>query len=399
MDEFTLRVTESRNFFEFAYSPEFQSKVSSSPTIFSQRCTRCLLNEKAARILDSGICQICSVYENSSQHASNEIEITRQKKELHELLLKAQGAGESAYDILLMYSGGKDSAYLLDQLRLLYPRLRILAFFVESGFASEVAHQNIKYTFNKVDVSFEMSRPHFSLFRDLFRHCLINFGTRGGYETIDRADGDCLFDVAKNYASRNKIPLILSGLSRVQCEDILGIDSYEMPIERSSKKRTHIAGFALSDIYDTPDYRYWWSGAKNGEFSPRLIFPFFCWDYNEDLVRKIVADKELLPVGLVDPIVTNHRVIPLILALDYLRVRYCTFEPEFSKLVREGKAVREQWLPIFQGLEYLAPRGEFMPESIRSILAELDLSAESLQLPLMNTEFIGNEQSLEAVGA
>jgi hypothetical protein len=374
IDDLELRIKESSDFFSFAFGTGLNEAKKNH--IFTKRCSKCLLNELYTNIDSSGLCNHCK--QEIPQNSFNNKEL---KEQLHNILQNYQGKGVNNYDAIVMYSGGKDSAYLLSELQSRYPKLRLLALFIDSGFASKVAHKNIDYTFSKVDVTYNCVRPKKSLFQDLFRYCLLNFNQYGGYETVDRSDGDCLFDIAKNFAYRNKIPLILSGLSKVQCEDILGLNSFEIPEESLRQKRLTIAKYNLSDIYNFVDYNYWWDGS-NKDFIPRVIFPFYSWDYDEDKIRSFVKEKKLLPEQLVDPIVTNHTVIPIILALDYLKLGYCTFEPEFSKLVRDGLADRNQWLPVFEALEYLAPKGLFMPESIRKTLAQLELTCTNIGLPI-----------------
>lgn len=381
-----IRTRESQAFLQFAmnhFSPATSSTLAAD---LQKRCRICLLNESASTLLD-GLCAPCREQKSQFTPEIDEDQRREMCRELDELIMAAAGTGTEGYDALLMYSGGKDSAYLLDELRRRFPGLRLLALMVESGFASEVALENIRYTFTRVDVSNAVVTPHVSLFSDLFRHCLVNFERRGGYETIDRADGDLLFDVGKNFAARLGIPLVIAGLSRAQCEDILMLDSYEIPRARLEEKRVDIAGFSLTDIYAAPDYRYWWDGTNPPRnLIPRVIFPFFAWDYDEQRVRDTVAERGLLPQTQVDPIVTNHKLIPVILALDYLRLGYCTFEPEFSKMVRRGAATRATWLPVFQALEYLVPRGEFMPESLTGALLQLGLTPHDLSMPISGND-------------
>ena len=62
--------------------------------------------------------------------------------ELHELLASYQGKGLNGYDALVMFSGGKDSCYLMHRLKTEYPNLRPLAMLVDNSFLSKVAVMN-----------------------------------------------------------------------------------------------------------------------------------------------------------------------------------------------------------------------------------------------------------------
>jgi hypothetical protein len=64
-----------------------------------------------------------------------------------------------------------------------------------------------------------------------------------------------------------------------------------------------------------------------------------------------------------------------------MNFRYTSYEHEFSQLIREGKTERNNWLALFEAVEYLAQRGELMPNCIADTLARLGLRHEDLKLP------------------
>ena len=67
---------------------------------------------------------------------------------------------------------------------------------------------------------------------------------------------------------------------------------------------------------------------------------------------------------LTAPLATNNDTIPVMLAVDVNVMGYSGFEPEFADLVRTGRAAREFWLPLFESLEYLGKRGQFLPRCV-----------------------------------
>jgi hypothetical protein len=102
------------------------------------------------------------------------------------------------------------------------------------------------------------------------------------------------------------------------------------------------------------------------------------WPYDEEFIRTQVVNLGLIPAGQDNPLATNNDLIPVMLALDISRLGYSAFEPEFAELVRAKKADRHLWLAMFQSLEYLVPRGEFMPRSIADTLTRLGLTPSTL---------------------
>jgi hypothetical protein len=107
--------------------------------------------------------------------------------------------------------------------------------------------------------------------------------------------------------------------------------------------------------------------------APHLVFPLAVWRTNEQEIRRIVRSADLLPKGSDSPIVSNNVLIMTMSAVDVMNLGYCSFEPEFAQLVREGKTDRSTWLHIFELLEFATRMGAFDRE-ITQTLARLDLS-------------------------
>lgn len=138
------RILESNEFMEYAQTkfPEIRKQGMTLPII---RCDICIASSLFANIKD-GLCELCRTQQSleiergKSKGVVNEDEAA----ELHDILERGCGRGEQLYDALVMFSGGKDSTYLVHKLRSEYPGLRILAVTVDSGFASSAALQNAR---------------------------------------------------------------------------------------------------------------------------------------------------------------------------------------------------------------------------------------------------------------
>jgi hypothetical protein len=312
----------------------------------SKRCRRCILSEVAVP-LNKGLCEECAKKAVFSDQeiieASGEI-----KKQFHERMMDYCNI-DIPYHALLLLSGGKDSAYILSRIKTEYPDLKIICAFVNNGFSSPVAISNAVYVAEKFQTDLLIVNSYVDEFLKTFRKAFLNLDGRGSYGVVDRADGDLIFEVGQNIARNMKIPMIIGGLSWVQLEKIFGVDGFELKQE-------------------TP-----------------VIHPLAVWRSNEQEVRSEVRKQELLPPGNDNPIVTNNTLILTMCALDVKNSGYCSFEPEFAQLVREGKTDRKTWLHNFELLEFATRKG-FLDKEIKNSLARLNLALEDVVKTPKKTE-------------
>jgi len=196
-------------------------------------------------------------------------------------------------------------------------------------------------------------------------------------------DGDLTFDIGRNFAAKLKAPLLISGLSPEQVERILGFNDFESPPGIESQAREQSANFSLHELYDAEERdRYWWNPNRwPATERPRVLHPFHAWEYDEEFILHEVVRLGLVNPGQDNPLITNNDTIPVMLALDCVKLGYSSFEPEFAQLVRRGRADRATWLAMFESIEYLSSRGEFLPRCIADTLHRLGLEAETLGLP------------------
>jgi len=64
--------------------------------------------------------------------------------------------------------------------------------------------------------------------------------------------------------------------------------------------------------------------------------------------------------------------------VDVHQLGYSSFEKEFCRMIREGKAERETWQHTFEFLEYTARTGLFVKPLVLDLLQQLDLRAEDV---------------------
>lgn len=301
----------------------------------SKRCRRCILSEKYAP-LEGGLCPECLRIESSPVNPPVEAS-TAMQEEFSTLLTLS--IDEKPYHVALMLSGGKDSAYILYRLRAEFPGLRILSLIVNNGFMSPFAIDNARLAAEKCSSDLLVVNSQTDTFAKAFRRAFCELDGRGSYGVIDFADGDLIFTIGKKIAIERDIPILIGGLSWVQVQKILGFDGFEL--------------------------------SKPGD--PKIIFPLSVWRTHEQEIRKFVREKKLLAKGTDSPIVSNSVLSLVMSAVDVLNLGYCSFEPEFAQLVREGKTDRKTWLYAFELLEFATKKG-ILKKDIEIGLERLGLS-------------------------
>jgi len=342
----------------------------------ARRCRRCALSEKAVPLDADHICPACRI----TQNAPSVIPPSKDDAlAVSKILTEHEGRGQGRYDAVLLFSGGKDSVYLVRRLQDEHPKLRLLAFTMDNTFMSPIARANVLRLVNRLDLDHITFRPARAYMKKLYRYGITHLNEDGGYGTVDFSDGEFLLDSARALAAEKGIPLILCGYSRYQVQDGLGFSSFESPPERERADRTHVAGMALTDIFSEEEQGLWWRGSRWApERVARLVFPLFAWNLDESVIAKQVADWGLLHPRENSPLVTNHQLIPLLGVVDIHRKGYSGFEKEFCRMIREGKAPLKRWRSIFEFLEYTAWTGLFIKPIIMKALEDLELTPEEV---------------------
>lgn len=106
-------------------------------------CERCLLDTRHPGVtVHDGICSVCARFDTHQDSASRYFSTEADFTALMEAALAERNGGE--HDCLLLYSGGKDSSYVL--LRLIELGYRVATFTFDNGYISRTALENIERT-------------------------------------------------------------------------------------------------------------------------------------------------------------------------------------------------------------------------------------------------------------
>ncbi|MFZ1982782.1 MAG: hypothetical protein WAU91_00115 [Desulfatitalea sp.] len=341
------------------------------------RCIRCILPASYAP-LEDGMCPHCRE-EQINPVPPFPKQKERMQAEFDNRMRALITECDRPYHVMLLFSGGKDSSYLLQRMLQTYPGLRILAVTVDNTFMSPVAMENIQEIIRRLGVDHMTMRPRAATMEKMYRYALTHLNAKGCSGTVDQFDGDFFSDLARNLAANLRIPYIVCGLSPAQVENILGLRTYITASEDEARPREVVAGIRLRDLFDAEEMKYWWNGpAWPAEQRPRMLFPFYIWDLDEMFIKQEVLRLGLMPRGDESPLITNHQLIPLMGIVDMVTFGYSSFEPEFAGMVRQGKADRKHWLYSFETLEYAAKTGRFLGAAVDEALARLSLTRQDV---------------------
>ena len=168
-------------------------------------CTKCGLpsNYPNADFDENGVCHVCKAFEGYKERAQIYF---RTLDDLKAILLADNLDPEREYDCLSLLSGGKDSTYILAQLKRM--GLKVLAFTLDNGYISEQAKDNINNIVSKMNIDHIYGTTEHM--NEIFVDSLHRFHNvcDGCFKVI--------YTLSTKIALDKKIPFIVTGLSRGQ---------------------------------------------------------------------------------------------------------------------------------------------------------------------------------------
>lgn len=344
---------------------------------FARRCTKCISSENRVSLDSDGVCAEC--HDKAPEIAESSQEQARLIQEFHEFMHSFAGKGEE-YDALVLFSGGKDSTYLLNRLRSDFPTLRLLAVTISHDFLSEVAVRNAKRVIEKLDVDHIVVRRAKSLWKKNYGYALSHPVTGSVSVNCDNMDGNLTHDIGRTIAFSMQIPVVLSGLSKTQVDTLFHCKSFCVPDEILNRDMlVPVEGLDLWKTFDETELKCFMA-SRRVRTQPKVVFPYYAWRIPEEELKEHVQKLGLISKGKESPIATNNRVLPVMVAADIAKNKYCGFEKEFALQIRQGRALRSYWLPLFEILDYFCATRRFANTEINEILDALDLTRPQVGL-------------------
>lgn len=343
-----------------------------------KKCRNCLLPQEVsgADIDESGVCALCRDYGRTDPAPAEQLR--RSHEADLELALKAvRGQGE--YDCLVNLSGGKDSCYLLHKLKVEYG-LNVLAFTTDMNIP-EVAWDNMRRTVDRLKVEHLVYTPPREFYKKLYRYLLQNQEERGAVRTVCYVCAPLFEGYALATAVKRNIPLVVAGYSPGQPDP----DRMEYEFSPSMISATDWTPPEVkeSGLFTEEELEAFWNPFRYpaGTRFPRYLAPFHAWKYNQADVMAKVVDLGLSNSSRnASPVHSNCPLNWLLMYSDLKNLHYNPYAPEFSKLIREGKANRTQWRVAGPVVNTMIRTKTFLGRNVTNSLKWLELTPADLKI-------------------
>ncbi len=341
-------------------------------------CRHCLLPEAVpgADLDTAGICRLCR------EHQPTDMARTESARRLREADLTQaieQARGKGPYDCLVPLSGGKDSVYLIHKLKNEYG-LRVLAHTTDIDIG-EVAWANIRRAVDKLDVEHLVYRPSMDFYRRLFRWLMMNQEARGAVHTISYVYAPLFEGNALKVATDMGIPLVLAGYSPGQ--PVAERMEYEFPRLAISQVDWTPPELRACGEFSDQDLQRFWDPKRypDGTTFPRYIAPYHAWKYDQDEIMKKVVQLGLISsTKNASPVFSNYPINWLLMYSDLKNFGYNPYAPEFSALIREGKANRQYWKLMGKVVDFITLNKIYLGRHVAKHMQWLGLKDEDLKI-------------------
>lgn len=363
--------------------PELVTELASSDRtqrIMMKKCKKCLLPDivPGADIDASGECSFCRARSPNAHAASA---ASNYREDLEATLKAARHHPGSEYDCVVPLSGGKDSLYLLHRLKVDYG-LRVLAFTCDIDLPP-VAWANIRLALGKLDIDHVVFRPAYGFLTKLFRYLLSNQEARGAVYTVSYVYAPLFEGAAIRLALEKNIPLILAGYSPGQPEPERMLYEFDPALIRSEDwTPPHLVE---SGQFSADELAAFYNPLKlpRDTAFPRYLAPYHAWDYDQDQVIRKVTELGLVQRSShANPIVSNYPINWLMMFSDLKHFGYNPYVPEFSALIREGKASRNYWRLATPLVNFMIRNKIGLGREVRRSMKWLNLAEADLRITL-----------------
>lgn len=303
-------------------------------------CSRCVLPDTFPGIQfdKKHVCNYCT-----GGYVPDDDKRQEYTKKFEDLLDSVRGRHD--YDVIMAYSGGKDSTYTLHILAKKY-NMRILALTFDNGFISPRAAQNITHMTDLCGATSMFVRPSFELMKRVFA-----VAAREDFyspKTLDRASSICTTCIGhvkslvlKTALSMN-IPLAAYGWSPGQAPITSAIMQTSARMQAITNKTVRdllfkrfpneLTPFFLSD----EDMKY------PPERWPINIHPLAFLPYNENEIVKIIQSLGWVMPQDTDPNSSNCTLNALANHIHREKFGFHPYAWEIAGIVRSGSMDREE---------------------------------------------------------
>lgn len=310
-------------------------------------------NFPGADLDGDGVCSFCRRRDTGREREA----IIANRDKIDRVIAENRGTG--IYDIVLSYSGGKDSSLTLLKLRRDYD-LRVLALMVDIDFVSPLAFDNARRLCSALDVDLVINKPSTAFMRRMFRVSIEDdiYGLR----QLTRASAACLScisliqHIVLKEAAMRGVPLVAGGYVAGQLPATAGVVNPGAPLFRQSRQ----AGLDILIDKVSPRFENYRLGDDR---LPLMINPLLGEEYDEDAVVDILTGLGWEKPRDTGQSSSNCLINDYAIAVNIEKHGFHPYEAEICDQVRRGAMSPER---AAERLAIPRPSKEF-PEIIRKL--------------------------------
>jgi len=297
-----------------------------------KHCNVCFLkqNHPGIHIDDKGICNLCKM--EVPQELMANFKYTNQN---YDIFQKSPPKANAKYDCLFMYSGGKDSTYMLDKF-VNEEKRRVLAYTFNVPFESKHVEENIKKIQAKINIEYLIDSDDDKI-KKMMQYVFNDMKPRQPGKYLDEKTPCMLcrtFFVIKAiiYAHKNNIPFI------ILCADPQQIITMESNVKETVKSFYGSIGRKLTaELFG--------SDIENILFAsdddlPRIVFPYIGMrhSYRPDQMIKELKEKDLYTSS---PLETHCTLFPLLNYYSFKNYDCSFYKLNMSSQARNSEILQE----------------------------------------------------------
>jgi hypothetical protein len=337
-----------------------------------KRCKNCLAPESDPwfKLNEERICNFCVEFKkNAGKEEKISLRPDKEKaaEEFKKMIEESKGKGE--YDCLLLFSGGKDSSYLLYLLAKEYG-LKTLAVTVDVGVLTDLAIENIKRVPEKLGVDHVFVKPEKEFLKKLFRYYMLNPNKPTITSSICEVCQNLMRSSGIIMAVEKKIPIVTMAYNENEARGL------EMPKELIQK--SWVPQHLYNEPFDENDRRYFWDPKRYDEQNiPRFVYPYWATGFpGVEFIIKRLEELGLASKKQSNPLYTNCWFHWLTMYLDFNIKGYNPYYRLAYDLIRRGQVRRTQLYLFFTVGAWLFRHGFYNRKMIKKGFDYLDLKME-----------------------
>lgn len=308
----------------------------------TKECKRCLLNEDipGVQIQTNGECSVCHNHDETWGDWDNRK--NHQLENLNRIFADCKKK-KRPYDVLIPFSGGKDSSYVLYQCTKVY-NLKCLAVTWDNGLLSEYAKENIKTVVDTLGVDHSYYRVSEPVLKKLYRLFFLKTGMF--CPVCMRGIGAATTAMAEAF----NIPLVVNGTCLRHEEYVspkffnTGPIGFFKEVLKDSNDKSKFRNFTYNGslLRQLSYYFFWWSKIQRVYFYAAINLPDYI-DWNYDHIVKNLQSEAKWRTSNPDKEHEDCIASPLV---AYMRqIKFPALKPEllrYSKFVTSGIMSRDE---------------------------------------------------------